>query len=185
MWLQCWDWKHILFFFSTDLIFRLTEAPFSTTVNIDDFVLEQNDRLSMAMWFGKTNFSHSTNTAIIDTYHQSETIQKLCLSTKFPHQEITWNYSISRSINSPKTSSHCLNMNNKANKYVNLHIKRNKQTDWIYVKTAYGHVCSFMVFLQAILIKYITIFNELNGCCQKFFVDVIIKFGITVKNYSK
>ena len=27
-----------------------------------------------------------------------ETMRKLCLSTKFPHQEISWNYGIFRSV---------------------------------------------------------------------------------------
>ena len=51
-----------------------------------------------------TNKASNINKAIyynyeIDCEKLPETMRKLCLSTKFPHQEVTWNYGIFRSDN--------------------------------------------------------------------------------------
>ena len=35
------------------------------------------------------------------------------------------------------------------------------------------------------LIKSITIFDELDSCNESLFVEIIFKFAITTKNYSK
>ena len=37
-----------------------------------------------------------SNISIFSHNHSSKTMQKLCLTTKFPHQEIRWNYGILR-----------------------------------------------------------------------------------------
>ena len=44
------------------------------------------------------NFVERYSFRIVSKLYSSETMRKLCLSTKFTHEEIGWNYSILRSV---------------------------------------------------------------------------------------
>ena len=51
---------------------------------------------NVTCWFGNFVESHSFR---IVSGNSTETMRKVCLSTKFPHQEIRWNYGIFCSVN--------------------------------------------------------------------------------------